>query len=207
LRSDDSLPIDPHEELLERLADTINGPAVFSTDWPQSASWSDEPVKIHEVLYFFDEPLMFTVRSGPFLLLFQKWDEEGDMNLFTVSIVDDAILQMLMDNRLSVRGAVAGDMRFMVDFDGERVLKVWRVRRWNIPDGNKPTAGVCLTDNKATGRENLVRILVAAGEAGVETTATLDIREPGFDLQMSPSVETVDRLVEVLSGISRSIAR
>jgi hypothetical protein len=95
----------------------------------------------------------------------------------------------------------------MVDFDGERVLKVWRVRRWNIPDGNKPTAGVCLTDNKATGRENLVRILVAAGEAGVETTATLDIREPGFDLQMSPSVETVDRLVEVLSGISRSIAR
>lgn len=206
MQSDDSLT-DPREDLLERIAKTLDGPATFSTDWPQTTPWSDDPVKIEEVLYFFDVPLMFTTRSGPFTLLFHKWDEEDDMNLFTVSIVDDAILEMLQDNYLSVRGAVAGDMRFMVDFDGERVLKVWRVRRWNIPDARKPTAGVCMSNHHARGRENLVRVLTAAGEHGAAKTATIDVREPGFDLQMSPSVETVGRLVEVLSGISRRVAR
>jgi hypothetical protein len=206
LQSDDS-HFNPHEELLARIAETIDGPAMFSTDWPETTTWSDEMVKIEEVLYFFDKPMMFTTRSGPFTLLFQAWDEDDGMNLYTVSVVDEGILSMLHENRLSVRGAVAGDMRFMVDFDGERVLKVWRVRRWNIPDRRKPGAGACLSDCHARGREDLVRVFVAIGGDGVETTATVDVREPGFDLQMSPSAETVDRLVEVLSGISRRIAR
>jgi hypothetical protein len=207
LLSDDRPASDADAELLNRLAEVIDGPAMFSTDWPTTSVWSDDPVKIEEVLYFFDEPLMFTTRSGPFTLLFQKWDELDGMNLFTVSIVDDGILTMLLENRLSVRGAVAGDLRFMVDFDGERVLKVWRVRRWNIPDANKPKAGVCLSDYHATGKEDVVRVLVAPGGDGTDVTATLDIRESGFDLQMSPTVQTVDRLVEVLSGIAGRIAR
>lgn len=205
MQSEDKTLRNDDEVLMERLASAVNGPALFSTSWPTTRQWSDDPIKIEEVLYFFDEPLSFTVRSGPFLLLFHKFDEIDGANLFTVSIVDETIIEMLKDNRLSVRGAVAGDMRFMVDLDGNRVIKVWRVRRWNIPDRNKPTAGVCLSDYNAAGREDMVRIFVASDEKDEVVTATLEIREPGFDLQMSPDGRTVARIAAVLSGMADRI--
>ncbi len=117
------------------------GPA-FDTSWPHEEPWTNSELIPIEVFYYYDGPLLFSVAAGPFTLLLMKWDELNDADLYTASLVDDAMLAALGECRLSVFGAIAYDMRFMVEMEGMMPKKVWKIGIENIPARKLSTRGV-----------------------------------------------------------------
>lgn len=107
--------------------------ALFDTSWPHEESWTSERIVPIEVFYHFDGPLLFSAAVGPFTMLFSKFDELDGTDLYTASIVDDRMLAALGNAELSVFGAVAYDMRFMLEMDGMTVRRVWKCGVANIP--------------------------------------------------------------------------
>lgn len=181
------------------------GAPLFDLEWEADADWTGGELVIDEVLYFFDEPLMFTVRTGPFVLLVQRWSDDDEACLHTVSLVDEPVLAELRENRLSVRGAVAGDLRFMIDLDGTKVKRVWNVRRWNIPDSRLPGAGACLSDYYAKGGDDLMRVVRRPVGAGLDGVSTFECRQPGFDLATCPTPAAVDALARVVDLLKEGV--
>ncbi|MNU56070.1 hypothetical protein D3C71_451570 [compost metagenome] len=115
---------------------------VFDTSWPHERPWTNDELAPIEVFYYFDGPLLFSVAAGPFTLLMMKWDELDGADLYTASLVDESMLAALGECRLSVFGAIAYDMRFMVEMDGMSPTKVWRIGVENIPARKLSTPGV-----------------------------------------------------------------
>jgi hypothetical protein len=118
-----------------------SGP-VFDVSWPHDEPWTSDELTPVEVFYYYDGPMLFSVAAGPFTLLMMKWDELDGTDLYTASLVDTAMLAALGECRLSVFGAIAYDMRFMVEMDGMVPTKVWRIGVENIPARKLSTPGV-----------------------------------------------------------------
>jgi hypothetical protein len=107
--------------------------ALFDVSWPHEAPWtSDELIPI-EVFYEFDGPQLFSVAAGPFTILMLKIDELERTDLYTASLVDERMLAALGECRLSVFGAVAYDMRFVIEMDGMVPVRVWKIGVENLP--------------------------------------------------------------------------
>lgn len=182
-----------------------SGAPLFDVEWDTEIEWDGGELVIDEVLYFFDEPLMFTVKVGPFILLLQRWSDKDGARLHTVSVVDAGILRDLRENRLSVRGAVAGDLRYMVDLDGTSVKQAWAVRRWNIASARLPAPGTCLSDYHARGANNVLRVDRKPAGAGLFGVSTFECRQPGFDLAMCPTPAAVDALARVVDLLKEGV--
>jgi hypothetical protein len=116
--------------------------AIFDVSWPHEKPWTGSELIPIEVFYYYDGPLLFSVEAGPFTLLMMKWDEIDGADLYTASLVDAAMLAALGECRLSVFGAIAYDMRLMVEMDGMVPSKVWRIGVENIPARKLSTRGV-----------------------------------------------------------------
>lgn len=176
---------------------------LFDRAWETVPAWTEDDLQIDEVLYWYDGPMMFTVKTGPFKLLFQAWDEDESSFLHTVSLLDETMLGMLCDNRMSVRAAVTADLRFVADLDGMKIRRLWEVRRWNLPEASLSSPGVCLSDYEAKAPDHVVRIVrnarAAAGASSVE------IRQPGFDLTVATTPEAVEELSVVVDVLRRAV--
>ncbi len=116
--------------------------AAFDVSWPHEGPWTKDELVPIEVFYYYDGPLLFSVAAGPFTLLLMKWDELDGTDLYTASLVDGTMLAALGECRLSVFGAIAYDMRFMIEMDGMLPRKVWRIGTENIPARKLSTPGV-----------------------------------------------------------------
>lgn len=171
---------------------TDNAPPVFSTDWPCQEPWTLDDIVPDEVFYSFEQPLLFAVVAGPFKLLFQKWSECEGGELFTVTLVDQIVLDSLVRNQISVLGAVTSDLRYMVEMDGMSLKRVWPCSQWNIPSSRLPSAGVPLSAY-ATHAADYVEIL----RPGLETSAAT-FSSRGFTLTVGRCVASVRQVVDYL---------
>jgi len=116
--------------------------AQFDPSWPHQDPWTRDPVVPIEIFYSFDGPLLFSAAVGPFVMLFSKFDELDETDLYTVSLVDDAMLAALASGELSAFGAVAYDMRFMIEMDGMSVRRVWNCSAANLSKRRMAAMGV-----------------------------------------------------------------
>ncbi|NTF17012.1 hypothetical protein G6L37_01035 [Agrobacterium rubi] len=122
--------------------------AEFDPTSPHLEPWTREPIVPLEVFYYYDCPMLFSAAVGPFVMLFSKYDELEDTDLYTVSLVDDTMLSALGNAELSVFGAVACDMRFMIEMDGMSVLRAWKCGVENLPARRLATRGVACMPGK-----------------------------------------------------------
>jgi hypothetical protein len=116
--------------------------APFDVSWPSCAPWTDAEIVPLDVFYEYDGPMLFSVSAGPFTLLMMKWDELDETDLYTASLVNEAMLAALGACRLSVFGAISYDMRFMVEMAGMVPKRVWNCGVENIPARKLSTPGV-----------------------------------------------------------------
>jgi hypothetical protein len=176
---------------------------MFDRSWDVVPAWTDEDLQIDEVLYWYDGPLMFTVRTGPFFLLFKAWDEDDTSFLYTVSVLDATTLRLLCANRISVRAAITSDLRFVADLDGMKIRRLWEVRRWNIPDTSLSSPGVCLSDYDAKAPDHVVTMRRNSALEARHDAASVEIRQSGFDLSLVATPSAVDELAAVV-GVLRA---
>lgn len=102
-------------------------------------------VKPSETLYSFDGPLLFTANMGFSNLLFSKFDEIEDRDLFLAVPTDDKIVDALRRGLLSVRGALGYDICFMVETDTNgRVHRYWQTHIDHLDQEMLPEYGIGL---------------------------------------------------------------
>lgn len=121
---------------------------LFDVSWSHQPPWTEDRIVPIEIFYQFDGPLLFSAAVGPFTMLFSKFDELDETDLYTVSLVDERMLTALGHAELSVFGAVAYDMRFMVEMDGMSVRRVWKCSVANIPKRRLAAMGVACMAGK-----------------------------------------------------------
>jgi len=91
-------------------------------------------IKPIEVLYYYDGPTIFTATLGLSEVLFSKFDETEDTELFVVSPIKAGAVAALREGRLSVRGALEGESYWVVQTTGElHVVKSWSVSEYELP--------------------------------------------------------------------------
>jgi hypothetical protein len=170
----------------------------FSTQWPSKRGWTDANLDIHEVYYQFDEPVFFSVKAGPMLMLLQKAAVRNGSLVFGPMIAPE-VAEAMMDNRISVRAAMLAGPIHVLDMDGRRVLRHWHVPQASIPTSWWPMTGTCLSDYQkiatdtptfAHGRTGLRLVDGNAAEGDGE----LEIRGEGFSLRITPGMNGVRSL-------------
>jgi hypothetical protein len=114
----------------------------FEPSWPHIEPWTETAIRPLETFYYFDGPILFSADVGPFQMLFCKHDEIGSGDLFLASLVDHRMLAALGDAKLSVFGAVAYDLRFVIETEGLVPRRMWRCGIENIPMARLPKPGV-----------------------------------------------------------------
>lgn len=87
------------------------------------APWTDQPVVPDEILYAFDEPIVFSARVGLSNALFVKFDEDGGLNYYYVCPISSETLAALKSNELSLRGALTTAPNSIVEIDGQFSVK------------------------------------------------------------------------------------
>lgn len=177
---------------------TAEDAPVFSIDWPSQAPWTDRDIVPEEVYYFFDQPLLFSVAVGPFKMLFQKWSEDDGIELFTVTLVDQGILDMMLENQISVFGAVTYDLRYMVEMDGMFIKRVWPCSQWNIPASRLPSPGVALSPYVEQVPDRVGTPGCDACSQNVDASSSLTLASRAFTLRIGRGVSSIRSLVDHL---------
>jgi hypothetical protein len=162
----------------------------FSPEWPSKPGWTEADLEIHEVYYEFDEPVFFSVKAGPMLLLLQKAALRKG-NLMFGPMVAPEVADAMMENRISVRAAMTAGPIHVLEMDGLRIVRLWHVPRQSIPTSWLPMTGTCLSDYQriatdtpsfAHGRTGM---RLVEGKAA-EGDGSLEIRGEGFELRIAP---------------------
>lgn len=97
-----------------------------------------------DVLYHYDEPLIFTVSFGPAIFLAYKVGGAGK-NRYLMVPTFDAVLAQLRAGRLSVRGALDQQTYWIVDADADlNVDAAWQVADADLPPKFLPKRGLGL---------------------------------------------------------------
>jgi hypothetical protein len=157
----------------------------FSPEWPSKPGWTEADLEIHEVYYEFDEPVFFSVKAGPMLLLLQKAALRKG-NLMFGPMVAPEVADAMMENRISVRAAMTAGPIHVLEMDGLRIVRLWHVPRQSIPTSWLPMTGTCLSDYQriatdtpsfAHGRTGM---RLVEGKAA-EGDGSLEIRGEGFE--------------------------
>ena len=95
-----------------------------------------------EVLYFFDGPILFTMRMGVFRLLVYKVDEADDNDLFLVKQLQQNEVDLLKSDRLSLRGALQAPIYWLVQTNKDLTAgRTWSVTVDNLPGQYLPEPG------------------------------------------------------------------
>ncbi|MCV9963808.1 hypothetical protein OIU34_18180 [Pararhizobium sp. BT-229] len=176
---------------VRNLSGLLPGPAeTFSKDWPSKAGWTDEDLVIDEVFYRFDEPLFFSVKAGPMLLILQKAASRHG-NLYFGSVVAPEVVEAMTSNRVSVRAAMTAGPVYVLEMDGMQVTRHWNVAAASIPASWWPTAGTCLSDHEhiagdtpsfSLGRGGL-RLSEGKAQSG---DGRIDVKGVGFSISLDP---------------------
>jgi hypothetical protein len=149
----------------------------FSFDARWRGDWTGL-VTVEEVFFRFEEPLLYSSRFGPVTLLFLKVSEKDGADVHLASVVDEAVLAALRENRLSVRGAVLQGLRHVVTMRHGQVDRHWDVGAANVPGKWLPEKGVAL-DRLAGPVSDVIE--------GKTVEGSFRIGGEGFELRLSPS--------------------
>ncbi|WP_201832842.1 hypothetical protein [Microvirga zambiensis] len=118
---------------------------MWTEDMPSKRGWTNDPLRPAQVLYEFDGPLIFTVRSGLAEILFYKVDELDDANLFLATQTSDQIISALKEGRLSVRGALLQSNHWVVETSPNLVVtRYWPLSIRDVPESFFPLETVPL---------------------------------------------------------------
>jgi hypothetical protein len=190
-------------ENLEALS--AGSPGVFSTEWPSKPGWTDEDLVIHEVFYDFDEPIFFSVKTGPMLLILQKTASRFG-NLYFGSMVAPEVVEAMIENQISVLAAISTGPVFVLDMVGMKVERHWRVPAESIPGAWWPTSGTCLSDQQKSATDTpafsigkngprLVQKSGSSGEGGIE------LRGGGFTISIASGADAARSMWGFFSGL------
>lgn len=178
--------------------------AVFSTEWPSKPGWTDEDLVIEEVYYDFDEPLFFSVKAGPMLLILQKTPSPLG-NLYFGSMVAPEVAEAMVDNHISVLGAMTAGPVFVLETDGLKVKRHWRVPAKCIPTSWWPNGGACLSDREKVATDTPTFTIGRGGPRLVEGSAghggEMEIRGKGFSLSIANGTDAAHALWDFLSAL------
>ncbi len=97
--------------------------------------WDKIKLRPVDVLYHYDEPLIFTVNFGPAIFLAYKVGSGTVHNRFLMVPTFDAALAELKAGRLSVRGALDQQTYWIIDADEHLQVKV----AWQVSDADRPS--------------------------------------------------------------------
>jgi hypothetical protein len=163
----------------------------FSKDWPSKPGWTDDDLIIEQVFYSFDEPMFFSVRLGPMLLILQKTAARHG-NLYFGSMVAPEIVDAMTADRISVRAAMKAGPVYVLEMHGMKVVRHWSVAPASIPSAWWPAEGICLTDqaNSATDTPSLI-----LGKTGLRLDdgcsqkgdGFLEVMGDGFTISLAPN--------------------
>jgi hypothetical protein len=96
-----------------------------------------------EVLYFYEQPLLFTVKMGVFEALCYKADELQNTDLYLLSTTNEHVLDALKQGAISIKGALSAPGYWLVEVSRNLVaLSSWYVPAERLPDEYLPDAGV-----------------------------------------------------------------
>ncbi|MDZ4371194.1 MAG: hypothetical protein U1C74_07220 [Phenylobacterium sp.] len=100
-----------------------------------------------QVLYRFDTPHLFVARMGLATVLCYKLDEFANSDLYLVAPAEDEIIEALKAGRLSVRGALAASLYWIVETQEFKSLRSWRALPHEIPDDFLPQSSMGLFEH------------------------------------------------------------
>ncbi|WP_291847519.1 hypothetical protein [Bradyrhizobium sp.] len=90
------------------------------------AAWTDQVIVPSEVLYAFDQPIVFVADVGLSSTLFVKFQENNDSNYYYACPIGEEHLSALKSNELSLRGALGYGPTSIVDLsDDFHVRRFW----------------------------------------------------------------------------------
>lgn len=99
-------------------------------------------ITVEDVLYEYDEPLIFAGKFGPLPCLFLKVKELDSADIYMASEVDDEMIGHLKEGRISVFGAIADENVWLIMRDHTGASdKYWHVRKSAVPERFFPKKG------------------------------------------------------------------
>jgi hypothetical protein len=131
----------------------MSAQGTWSLHQPTAASdWPGGDLMPDKVLYYYDEPLIFTVKMGLFELLVQKIDDLPTSGLYLASHVKPEIISSLKGGALSIYGALMSERRhWILELSPSRkVRRYWEIAQEQIPQDYLPTKGRGLAASLST---------------------------------------------------------
>lgn len=99
----------------------------------------------NQVLYFYDGPILFTMKMGFFDVLVYKVDEDEDLELFLLKQTSEEEIDRLRQGRLSLRGALKSERYWLAETKGRlQVNRNWMVALSDLPEAYMPQSGLGL---------------------------------------------------------------
>lgn len=97
-----------------------------------------------QVLYQYNEPLLFRSRMGLADVLCYKLEEIENNDLYLVSLANEQAILALAKGQISIRGALENDTYWIVEANGFVSIRAWNVPASEIPDDFLPESRVGL---------------------------------------------------------------
>lgn len=193
------------DAFVRKLSSLLPGTAEkFSTEWPSKPGWTEEDLVIEQVLYHFDEPLFFSVKAEPMLLILQKVASRFG-SLYFGPMVAPEVIEAMVENRISVLAAMTAGAVFVLEMDGMKVKRHWRVPTKSIPTSWWPNSGTCLSDREKVATDTPVFAVDEGGPRLVEGSDSsregeMEIQGKGFTLSIA-SADAAHSLWDFVAGL------
>jgi hypothetical protein len=102
-------------------------------------------LKPREVLYYFDEPILFWADTAFCPILCNKTDETRDVNQYLAVQTNNTVLSQLKEGKVSVRASFAQPWCWIIETDKRfNVIKSWGLEQDSLPSDYLPDPGVGL---------------------------------------------------------------
>lgn len=94
-----------------------------------------------EVLYYFDEPLIFTSKIDERVIISLKFDEEDQNSLYLCSVSSYRIINALKEGKISLRTVISQPWVWVIEADSNfDVVRTWRTEMSEIDEECLPEA-------------------------------------------------------------------
>lgn len=111
----------------------------WSVDLPSIAAWSSDPISPERVFYEFDGPVIFAAKAAFVEMLFFKFGEREENNLYLAAPITEAIIASMLGGDLSVRGALMSEQLWILELLPDmRVERYWPCRGEEFPSQFMP---------------------------------------------------------------------
>lgn len=99
----------------------------------------------HEVLYWYDGPMTFTVMAEGDLYIAHYCANDGPLFRFIVSKINEQILKNMQESKIDLRTGLLQPICYIIDIINENHLeKVWQVQPEEVPANVLPVQGITL---------------------------------------------------------------